>query len=228
MLFPKAEPGRALVFAPHPDDEVLGAGGVMARLADAGCEVHVCVVTRAGAPDFDEQETERTRAEARKAHALLGVAETHWLDFPAAKLFETPHRDLNAGLGALVRKLAPDTIFTPHLGDIHMDHQLVFLSSLVASRPHQHDYPATILAYETVSETNWNAPYLTPAFTPNVHIDITGTIERKLEAFALFESQTRSAPHERSVATLRALATMRGATIHRAAAEAFVLIRHAV
>ncbi|WGH78707.1 PIG-L deacetylase family protein [Jannaschia ovalis] len=216
-----------LVVAPHPDDEVLGAGGLMARLADAGRAVHVAVVTRGMAPDFPDSLIETVRAEARRAHAHLGVTETHWLDLPAARLGEVPHGEVNAKIGALVRDVAPGLMLVPHVGDIHLDHQLIFLSSLVAARPHQADYPATILAYETLSETNWNAPYLSPGFLPQVFADITQTIDRKLEAFAMFESQVRAAPHERSIETIRALATLRGGTVHRAACEAFVLIRHA-
>ena len=217
--------GPVLVVAPHPDDEVLGVGGTIARLTDAGREVHVAVVTRGKPPRFPQEQVDMIAAEARKSHDLLGVTQTHWLEFPAAELTELPHSALNAGLGRLVSELAPDLIFAPHPGDIHMDHQLSFLSTLVASRPHQSDYPATIMAYETLSETNWNAPYLTPAFVPNVFVDISDTLERKLDAFALFASQVKQAPHERSVESLRALATLRGATVHRAAAEGFVLVR---
>lgn len=84
-----------------------------------------------------------------------------------------------------------------------------------------------VLAYETLSETNWNAPNLSLAFLPNVFADISATLVRKLYAFAMFESQARVAPHERSVESLRGLATLRGATVHRSACEAFVLVRHA-
>lgn len=218
--------GPALVIAPHPDDEILGAGGTIARLAAAGREVHVCVVTRGRPPLFTDEMTATVRDEAATAHAHLGVTHTHWLDQPAAELSEVPHRILNAAIGDLVRKLNPGLLLVPHVGDIHMDHQLVFLSSLVASRPHQATYPQTILAYETLSETNWNAPYLTPAFLPNTYIDISDTLERKLEAFAMFKSQVREAPHERSIESLRALATLRGATLHRHACEAYILVRH--
>ena len=93
-------------------------------------------------------------------------------------------------------------------------------------RPHQAKFPAFILAYETLSETNWNAPYLTPGFLPNVFIDITPHVDAKIEAMRAFKSQVRPAPHERSIETLRALATLRGATVMKAAAEAFVLVRH--
>ena len=217
--------GPWLVIAPHPDDEVLGCGGTIARVSKEGAAVHVAVVTRGTAPAFSEEMTATVRSEACAAHTHLGVRETHWLDFPAAQLFETPHASLNAGLSDLVRELRPHTLLIPFLGDMHMDHQLIFLSSLVAARPHQAEYPRRILAYETVSETNWNAPYLTAAFTPNVFIDIEDTLERKLEAAGMFRSQIRAFPHERSLETVRALAIVRGTAMHRRAAEAFVLIR---
>ncbi|WP_061935037.1 PIG-L deacetylase family protein [Aureimonas sp. AU22] len=217
--------GRVLVVAPHPDDEVLGCGGTIARLGDEGCEVHVAVVTRGSLPEYDEATVARIRAEARASHAHLGVTQTHWLDQPAAKLGETPHSTLNGALQGIVREVRPDTLFIPFVGDVHLDHQLIFLSSLVAARPHQHEYPRRILAYETVSETNWNAPYVTPGFLPQVFVDIQNTLERKLEAMAMFASQVRPFPHERSIDALRALALVRGTRIHRSAAEAFVLVR---
>lgn len=225
MLLPSDRRGPVLVIAPHPDDEVLGVGGTLARLADAGVETHVAIVTTGRSPRFDAAQVAAVRAEAARAHAVLGVTETHYLDCPAAELTESAHAELNAAIAAAVRRIAPQTLFLPHPGDIHMDHQLSFLSALVAARPHQNDYPARIFAYETLSETNWNAPYLTPAFVPQLFVDITDTLQRKLDAFAVFESQQRPAPHERSVAALRALATLRGATVHRGAAEAFVAVR---
>lgn len=214
-----------LVVAPHPDDEVLGAGGTMARLAAEGREVHVCIVTAGRPPRYDEAQTQRVRAEALRAHERLGVAEAHWLGFPAAELSETPHSALNAALGDLIARLAPGLVLLPHPGDMHLDHQACFVSALVASRPHQARYPAVLLAYETLSETNWNAPHLSPGFLPSVFVDIGATLEAKLEAFALYESQVRPPPHERSPEALRALATLRGATVHRAACEAFVPVR---
>ncbi|NVK12650.1 PIG-L family deacetylase (plasmid) [Leisingera sp. S132] len=218
--------GPVLVVAPHPDDEVLGAGGTIARLAAMGRQVHAAIVTRGREEIFGAAQIETVRREAEAAHAHLGVARTHWLGFPAAELAEQPHGALNGALSALVQELAPSLVLAPHPGDIHLDHQLSFLSSLVACRPHQPAYPAMVAAYETLSETNWNAPYLTPPFVPNLFVDISGdALARKLEAFRLFESQCRRAPHERAPESLRALATLRGATIHRPAAEGFVLVR---
>jgi LmbE family N-acetylglucosaminyl deacetylase len=218
--------GRVLAIAPHPDDEVLGAGGTLARLAAEGGDAVVAVVTAGRPPAFDAAAVARVRAEALAAHADLGVRETLWLDQPAAALAETPHAALNAAIAAAVREVRPDTLLVPFLGDIHRDHQATFESALVAARPHGPEHPTRVYAYETLSETNWNAPYLTPGFLPHLFVDIGGTLERKLAAMGRFASQLKPPPHERSLAAVRALATLRGATVHRAAAEAFVAVRH--
>lgn len=216
---------RALVLAPHPDDEVLGCGGTIARIAGAGGRVDVAVVTRGQEPRFAPAQVEQVDAEARSAHALLGVAETHFLGFPAAELDRVAQADLNRSVADLIAKVAPDTLFIPFAGDNHHDHRLVFDAALVAARPRGQAYPRRILAYETVSETNWSAPGIAPAFHPNVFVDITDQVETKLQAFALYASQCQPFPDERSLETLRALALVRGSTVTRQAAEAFVLVR---
>lgn len=217
--------GRTLVIAPHPDDEVLGCGGLLALLSGLGTPAVRAIVTQGMEPDYCARAIAEIRAEAETAGAILGVAETHWLGLPAAGLDQVPHARLNAAIGELVTKVAPDTLLLPFPGDIHRDHQLVFESAMVAARPSRHSYPVRILCYETVSETNWNAPGLTPVFAPNVFVDIDSTLDRKLNAFRAYASQVRSFPQERSIEALTALARLRGATVHRNAAEAFVLIR---
>lgn len=216
---------RALVIAPHPDDEVLGCGGTMMRLAQKGAQVHVAIVTKAGADRFGPDVASTGRNEAREAHALLQVARTHFIDLPAAELDRVAHADMNAALGALVAEVAPDTLFVPFIGDVHLDHQLTFLSAMVAARPRGGKGPQRIYCYETLSETNWYAPGITPAFVPNVYVDIGSTLEAKVQAFHCYRSQVKQAPDERSPEVIRALACFRGATVHRSAAETFMLIR---
>lgn len=216
---------RALVVAPHPDDEVLGCGGTIARLADTGREAHVVIVTRGRPPRYDSESVEVLCDEARKAHAVLGVAGSHWLDFPAAELDRAAHADLNEALATLMAELEPDALFIPFVGDIHLDHQMIFHSSMVAARPRDGAFPARVYAYETLSETEWSAPYLTAGFQPNVFVDITEYREAKLRAFAHYHSQVRESPGARSLEALNALATLRGSTVNRPAAEAFVLLR---
>jgi LmbE family N-acetylglucosaminyl deacetylase len=217
--------GPTLVVAPHADDEILGCGGVIARLADEGAPPTIAIVSEGVAPDYPAEQVAALKQEAAAAAAILGAAPPRWLGFPAARLDELPGRTLNAALATLVAELAPRTLLLPFPGDIHRDHQLVFQAAMVAARPTGPGSPAQILCYETVSETNWNAPGTAPGFLPTVTIDIAATLERKLAAFTAYASQLRRFPHERSIEALEALARLRGATHHLAAAEAFVLMR---
>ncbi|MBF2004333.1 MAG: PIG-L family deacetylase [Chlorogloeopsis fritschii C42_A2020_084] len=219
---------KILVIAPHADDEVLGVGGTIARFAAEGAEVYVVIMTKGCPPDYSEEINQIACQEALAAHQVLGVKETIFLSFPAARLDTVPHRDVNRQLFELIKKFQPDTLFIPFYGDIHMDHQRVFLSSLVAARPNNPYAPKTIYAYETLSETNWHAPYLTINFVPNVFVDISPYLETKLEAMQMYASQIKPFPDERSEETLRALATLRGSTVNHFAAEAFYLVRQVV
>jgi LmbE family N-acetylglucosaminyl deacetylase len=218
---------RVLVIAPHPDDEVLGVGGVIARMSREGHEVQVVVITTGQPPLFSEQFVLQVRKEAAEAHRLLGVMETSFLDgFPAAGLDGVPSHRLNEALTRVLTEKQPELLFVPFPGDIHLDHRITFTSALVAARPiHEHKVKA-IYAYETLSETNWFAPPVTPGFLPNTFFDITEVLDTKLEALKAFKSQMKSFPNERSLEAVTALAKFRGATVGFAAAEAFVLLRH--
>jgi len=174
---------RVLVIAPHPDDEILGVGGTIARLAHEGYEVFVVIVTRGDPTMFDPVFIEKGRQEALEAHQLLGVCDTIFLEgFPAALLDTIPHCRLNDALQEVLHNLTPDILFVPFYGDVHIDHRLIFESVLVATRPNNVHQVKAIYAYETLSETNWNAPPITPGFLPNTYIDISAFLEVKLRA----------------------------------------------
>ncbi|MHC5109034.1 MAG: PIG-L deacetylase family protein [Planctomycetota bacterium] len=219
---------KVLVIAPHPDDEVLGAGGTMLRHVADGDDVHVVICTRGEATRFGKEQVEQVQAEARRAHQFLGLAGSHFLDLPAARLDTVPGSDINAALGEVMAGVNADIVYAPHPGDVHLDHQLIFQALMVCARPVGKTYPQRILAYETVSETDWYAPPLTPPFIPNVFIDITEFIDRKLDACAVYESQIRPSPDQRSVESLRALAATRGHAMNMHYAEAFTLIREVI
>lgn len=217
---------RVLVIAPHPDDEVLGVGGTMARLAQAGHEVIVAIVTRGDPSMFDPAFIARGRQEAAEANRLLGVREVISLEgFPAALIDTLPQARLNEAFGRLFRDVRPAWLFIPFVGDLHQDHRLIFDSLLVAARPMRGQWIEAIYAYETLSETNWNAPLLSPGFAPNSFFDISDFLAVKLKAMSQYQSQLKPPPHERSLEALEALARLRGATIGVQAAEAFVLVR---
>jgi N-acetylglucosamine malate deacetylase 1 len=219
---------RILVIAPHPDDEVLGVGGTIARGAAEGSQIYVVIVTKGFAPAFDEELVAQGRREAAEAHATLGVHRAIFLDLPAAGLDSVEHRLLNERLSGVIHDLKPDVLYIPFNGDIHLDHQMVFASAMVAARPNGSYTPRSIYAYETLSETNWNAPYLTPAFVPNVFVDIADYLGVKIAAMEVYRSQIKDFPHERSTQAMRALAALRGSAICRPAAEGFVLVREIV
>lgn len=217
-----------LIVAPHNDDEVLGCGGTMAKYTAAGHNVYVAIVTHGhlGAPElFSKEGTERVRSEALKAHKLLGVKQTFFLDFPALRLEANPSYQLSLKLSSVIKENSIEIMYIPHRGDIHKDHRITFEAALVAGRPINNTTIREILAYETLSETEWAAPFGDDAFIPTVFENIEPYIEKKLEAFKCFETQIKEFPHSRSLKTIELLSNLRGAAVGTKNAEAFMLIR---
>ena len=221
---------RVLVVAPHADDETLGVGGTMAKLAAQGAEVHVAVVTGHGLephPLWPPGAWATVRAEAARAMDVLGVPHLHFEEVPAALVADQPVYQLNRTVAALVEKVQPEILFVPFLFDLHKDHREIFHAASVAWRTATATGRriAQVYCYEVQSETHWNAPYLEAGFTPNTWCDIGDHLETKLRALACYESQMRPSPDARSIDAIRALAQWRGSQQHMAAAEAFVAVR---
>lgn len=216
---------NVLVVAPHPDDEVLGCGGSIARFIAEGDRVIVCIVTRGINELFDDAYIEQGRSEARGVHAQLGVANTLFMDFPAPMLDTVPLYRIADAFAQIASKERIDTVYVPHHGDIHHDHTAVFNAALVAYRPINACLVRRIYAYETLSETEWAPPHGDSTFRPNVFIDISAHIEAKIEAMQGYRTQLKQSPHPRSVEGIRALAMLRGFTVGCQAAEAFMLVR---
>ena len=216
---------NVLVIAPHPDDEVLGCGGTIAKRVEEGHSVYVCVVTKGCEPLFHEEYVEQGRSECREADKYLGVKETIFLDFPAAMLEEVSRYKLNGALLQVVQKVKPDEVYIPHRGDMQIDHKMVVDAAMVALRPKYERAVKRIYAYETLSETGWDIPNTVNEFIPTVYEDISETIDKKLIAMNIFKSQLADFPAVRSLGAIEALAKYRGATIGAMAAESFTLIR---
>ena len=218
-----------LVIAPHADDEVLGMGGTIARLTQEGERVVVAVMTGHGEephPLWPRSTWERVRDECRRAAAVLGVTELAFRELPAAMLDSHPGWQTNAAVDDLVQEFEPTEVFLPFAFDLHRDHGALAYAATVATRPYlrQRRGIKRVAAYETLSETHLSPPYLAPSFQPNLFVDVTATLDQKMEAMAMYETQLQAEGQPRSLASLRALATMRGAHIGSAAAEAFVTI----
>lgn len=215
---------RILVVAPHPDDEVLGVGGTIAKYVSEGHEVYVCIVTSVKDPLLFKE----IRLETSNAHKLLSIKETIFLDFPVVGLREMPNAKLNEKLLEVVNKIKPNIAFIPHKGDMHIDHGEVANSAMVALRPINNPQLKAIYTYETLSETEWNIPTVDNAFIPNVWSDISKTIEIKIQAMELFKSQLKEFPHPRSSKAIESLSQYRGSTICVNNAECFMLVRNII
>lgn len=216
---------RVLVIAPHPDDEIIGVGGTIAKRAKAGDEVYVCVVTKGQEPMFKKEFIGQGRKECQEADVNLGVKKTIFLDFPAVMLETVPRYELNEKIAEVVQKIKPDEVYVPHRGDMQLDHQMVVDAAMVAVRPKYDHVIKRVYAYETLSETGWNIPNTVNDFIPTVYEDITDTFELKLSSMNMFQSQLAPFPAARSIGAIEALAKFRGATVNVMVAEAFSLIR---
>ena len=216
---------KILVFAPHPDDEILGVGGTMIKKIKQGHEVYVCIVTKGYPPHFSEERTTRNRQDAINCHKKIGVKETIFLDFPAVLLETVDRFELNGRFMDVVKKIQPDEVYIPHYGDMQRDHIIVAEACMVALRPKYFPQVKKIFGYETMSETNWNTPNIQNTFIPNVYVDISDTLQEKMKALSYFSLQINDFPDARSQGAIEALAKYRGSLMHWPAAEAFMLIR---
>lgn len=216
---------KILILAPHPDDEVLGCGGLIRKKSESGHQVYVLVATRGSAKRYSEERVANVRKEALQAHAILGVTETLFLDFPAPDLDMVSKADMSGEIAKVLKKLEIEELYLPHRGDIHHDHQAIFNAGLVAARPTGGNTVKMVYAYETLSETEWAAPFASDAFIPNYFVDVSKHFDHKLRAMEQFKSQLREFPNSRSLEAISSLAKFRGCTVGFNYAEAFMVIR---
>jgi LmbE family N-acetylglucosaminyl deacetylase len=219
---------RILTVAAHPDDETLGAGGTMARLAAASHEVHVCILTEGVTARHRHMDLQEECAV--RACEVLGVSDVVFCGLPDQRLDSLPLLDIITPIEKCVGEIRPDLVFTHFSHDANQDHRAVFQATLVATRPMADTGVATVLCYETASSTEWAAPFAGNVFSPNLFVDISTTLPVKLDAMRAYEQtfsgEMRPFPHPRSYQALEAISRRHGATAGVAAAEAFMLVRH--
>ena len=216
---------RVLVVAPHPDDEVLGAGGTIAKYSAQGHEVFVLIISGHLPPIYSRKAYEETVSEAYSAFSVLGVEKSEFLEIPATMIGDQPLHEVNGRISKVVSDFNPQIVLCPY-PDRHIDHRLVFDSVMVATRPVGVGRNIEILAaYETLSETHWNAPHIEPNFTPNWVVDISDYIDAKLAALKCYESQITDFPGPRSIEAVESLAKFRGTQAGFGYGEGFHIVR---
>lgn len=215
---------KILIFAPHRDDEILGVGGTILKRKAAGDHVTVCLVTAREGEVLPEC-TQIIHREMQKAHAFCGVDQYIGMPFGANKLEGYSRLDFNKAFYDAVMTVQPDEVYLPFWGDMQKDHQMTTEAAMVALRAKGKHSVKRIYVYETLSETGINIPTAENTFIPNVFVDISEYLDKKLEAMSFFKSQVHPFPDLRALETIEALAKFRGATVNVKAAEAFMLVR---
>jgi LmbE family N-acetylglucosaminyl deacetylase len=212
-----------LVIAAHPDDDILGCGGTMARHSAEGDSVNILVVAdgESSRQDFNEG-AERAEA-ARRAAGIVGARLYRLLGLPDQRLDTVALLDITRHIEKAIDELRPDIVYTHQAGDLNEDHCIVHRAVLTACRPLPGQSVRAIYGFEVPSSTEWGDP-----FSPNHFVDIDGYLDAKRAALDVYAREMRPFPHARSREAVEALAILRGASVGLLAAEAFMVLRQVI
>jgi len=226
--------GSILVIAAHPDDEILGCGGAMARLRAEGHDVKIAILGEGMTSRYrTREETDRTllcnlREHSRRAAEVVGVKELFCYDLPDNRFDTLPILEVIKIVEEMVQRHSPDTIFTHGFADLNVDHRVTHRAVLTATRPVEGHCVRNLYAFEIPSSTDWSFHRMKPGFEPNTFFNIESTIETKKRAMACYETEVLAFPHPRSLEGLELVARRWGTVVGCRAAEAFELVRSVV
>lgn len=219
---------RILVVAAHPDDEVLGCGGTIAKAVAAGRDVSVLLLGEGPTSRLSSSsDAERTHAvdSAQLAAQKLGVTNLFYGALPDNRFDTVPLLEITQLIEKYAAQVQPDLVITHHNGDLNVDHSITHRAVMTAFRPLPDSKQVTILGFEVLSSTEYATPNVMPTFIPNAYINISDFLSEKADALEAYSSEMRAFPHPRSFEAVEHLARLRGAHCGCNAAEAFVLYR---
>ena len=217
-----------LIVAAHPDDEVLGCFGTVAKLIKQGYSAYTLILSggKTSRGEVEQSEIDNLRDEMLKANKIIGIKEVFQADFPDNAFDSVALLKIVKKIEEIKNKIKPDIIFTHHIGDMIIDHQLTHKAVLTATRPMADECVKTIYSMEVPSSTEWNSFSRESAFVANVFVDITETIDKKIEAMSYYKSELREYPHPRSLRFIKELAGLNGIKAGINSSENFMLIRN--
>jgi LmbE family N-acetylglucosaminyl deacetylase len=215
-----------LVVAAHTDDEALGCGGTIARHVAEGDTVYAVFLADGvtSRPDAAAEEVGQRNTAAAKAHKILGIKKSYMLGFPDNRMDSVPLLDIVQKLENVFNVVQPLVVYTHHSGDLNIDHRITHQAVLTVCRPVPGASVKQIYAFEVLSSTGWNTPTESP-FIPNVFVDISGQVNKKMDALREYQMEMREKPHSRSLENVFRLAEFRGNCVGVDAAEGLSLIR---
>ena len=223
---------KYLIIAAHPDDEILGCGGSIAKWTHEGNDVHILIMAEgATSRDFKrdrnakQTEISDLKSSAKAASKILGVKSIDFADYPDNRMDSIDLLDVVKSVENKIDLIEPDVVITHHIGDLNIDHQIIHRAVTTACRPQPNKFVKFLLSFEVASSTEWQSPSANLNFNPNWFEDISSTLNLKLNALEVYSSEMRDWPHSRSLKAVDHLAKWRGATVGIEAAEAFMLIK---
>lgn len=220
---------KVLVIAPHADDETLGCGGTILRYVESGYEVHWLLVTAVTEQyGYSSDKVKERQQEILTVSGMYEFNKVHELGLRPAALDTIGKSELIAGISRIVNQIKPEEVFTVYRNDAHSDHEAVYDAVMSATKSFRYPFIKRVLAYETISETDFGMKPEDSGFRPNVFIGIDEHLVRKLEILEIFESEVGDFPFPRSRIAVEALARLRGVQCNQLAAEAFMLLKEII
>ena len=219
-----------VVVAAHPDDEVLGCGGTIARYARLGAKVHILLLADGESSRLQTGGDGASLIAARKSAAeaaanILGAASVRMLNFLDNRMDRFELLEIIRPVEEFLIEHKPSTVLTHHGGDLNVDHRIVHQAVVTACRPLPNYFVKELLFFEVPSSTEWVPPGSGMHFQPNCYFNIVETFDQKVAALLEYEQELRGFPHPRSIKAIESLAIWRGATAGTEMAEAFYLGR---
>lgn len=220
---------KVLSILAHPDDEVLGCGGTIARLSKKGNEMYVLILgegitSRDNIRDKQKRKSEilALRKQAEKANKLLGIKKIFFYDFPDNRFDTIPFLDIVKVIEKIKNQIKPEIIFTHYEKDLNIDHQITYKAVITATRPLEKENVKEIYSFEIPSSTEWSYPL---SFSPNMFYDISETIDVKIKALKEYKSELKKYPYPRSLEGVELTAKNWGMKVGLNYAEAFKIVR---
>lgn len=220
-----------LLIIAHPDDEVLGCGGTLRKLADEGHDIFTCVLCAPADARHERPDLASFQDIVQKAETAIGIKDSLKYEFKNIQFNTVPHLEMVKAIEAAIVKFKPEWVFTHHPSDVNIDHRVCYEASMAAIRLPQRfsqDISPTLInkvfLFEVLSSTDW-APPIGVTFQPNSYFDVKNTFDLKMQALGYYGNALKPFPHSRSAENIKALATLRGAEVGIELAEAFCLIR---
>jgi len=220
---------KILIVAAHPDDEVLGCFGTVARLIKEGYEAYTLILGE-GKTSRDKQrvvenkkdEIEVLNTEIQKANDMIGIKKVFVESFADNRFDSVDLLDIIKVISRVKEEVKPDIIFTHYEHDLNIDHQLTYKAVITATRPMEDECVKEIYSFEILSSTEWNYPL---SFSPDTYFDINDTLDLKIQAMEEYTSELCIYPHPRSLEGIELNAKYQGMRVGKKYVEAFKSIR---